>query len=298
MKSTSYLPLAGRFLIGLFLFAGFAPADTLLNAPSVDWTRGESIWLNEDGAPQNAYFAGVVLIDLTQSGQTYDRDTMCVDLFTDIFVGVTYNTNVVSPTDVPNRNLSQVAWLLDNVLMPTQGPVYSSEVPSSDWATSVKQGAGLQLAIWDLTTDGGDGFSSGRVQASTTPGEETPSGPNSVLSWAETYETLSAGQTSDQAFVYINSALGSGTPAQMLEGPVFTDGGPAPPTFTLEDPSAAPEPATCALAGLALIGIGILGRRARSRAKRSGPTANPEASVSHPSSLPVEEAGGVHWQAR
>jgi hypothetical protein len=258
-KGLSYWRSISRKPIVLLLLAGFAPAATLITPTGVDWNRGGSIWINQDGIPQDAYFAGVVLISLSQNGQQYNRDTMCVDLFTEIYLGVTYDTNVVAPSEVPGRNLTQVSWLLDNVLLPTQGPIYSSALPTGDWVTSASQGAGLQLAIWDITADGGDGFSLGRVQASTTPGQVTDA---AVLYWAESYEALSAGQNSDQAFVYENSALGSGTPAQMLEGPLFTDGGPTP-LSTEGGESASPEPATCTLAGLALIGIGLWGRRVR-----------------------------------
>jgi hypothetical protein len=223
----------------------------------VDWTRGESIWIDADGAPQDLYFAGVALITLSQNGQQSDRDTMCVDLFTDIYLGETYNTNVVTPGDIPGRKLTQVSWLLDNVLLPTQGPADFSDLPPSDWVTSVAQGAGLQLAIWDITTDGGDGFSSGRVQSSSTPGEATDP---AALAWAETYEALSAGQASDDSLVYMNSALGSGTPAQTLEGPRYPDGGSAP-LLAADDPPSAPEPATCVLVGLALTGIGLWRRQ-------------------------------------
>ncbi|HEV3199674.1 MAG TPA: hypothetical protein VGZ73_17340 [Bryobacteraceae bacterium] len=256
-RASSYSQSISRILTVLFLLAGFACAETLITPTGVDWNRGAGLWINENGTPQDAYFAGVVLISLSQNGQQYSRDTMCVDLFTDIYIGVTYNTNLVTPADIPGRNLTRVSWLLDNVLLPTQGPTYSSQLPAGDWVTSPAQGAGLQLAIWDITADGADGFSSGRVQASTAAGELTDP---AVLAWAESYEVLSVGQSSNQAFVYVNSALGSGTPAQMLEGPLFTDGGPTPAPF---DP--APEPATCTLAGLALIGIGLWGRRARNR---------------------------------
>ncbi len=248
--SSSYLRILGCVLVLLFACAAVAPADTL-TPTFVDSTRGEGIWINEDGLPVNTYFAGVVDISVSENGELFSRDTFCVDLFTDIYITVAYNTEVVSPSDIPGRNLDRVAWLLDNVLLPTQGPVYTSSVPSSDWVTNVAQGAGLQLAIWDITTDGGDGFSSGRVQASTTPGETTDP---AALAWAQAYLDMSFGQSSNQAFVYQNSDINSGLPAQMLEGPIFTDGGPTPQDFT-------PEPGTYLLAGGALIGLGLIRRR-------------------------------------
>jgi hypothetical protein len=253
MTRTFSLRTVSSLLIGLLTFAGLASAGTI-TATGVDWSRGGSIWINEDGTPQSAYFAGVVLINLSENGQQYSRDTLCVDLFTDIYIGVTYDTSVVGPGAVPDRHLNQVAWLLNNALLPTQGPVYSSALPAADWVTTASQGAGIQLAIWDITTDNGDGFSSGRVQAATAPGASTDP---TVLAWARTYERLSLRESSNQAFVYLNSGIGSGTPAQMLEGPVFHDGGPMP----LGIASSTPEPATCFLAGLALVGLGVIKRR-------------------------------------
>jgi hypothetical protein len=77
---------------------------------------------------------------------------------------------------------------------------------------------------------------------------------SAVLNWAVTYENLALipGNTSNDAFVYVNVDLGSGAPAQMLEGPKFTDdGGPQPQ----------PEPSTLLLAGTALTALGLVGRR-------------------------------------
>ncbi len=213
--------------------------------------------MNENGTAVDAYFAGVVLISLSENGQQYDRDTLCVDLFTDIYIGVTYNTTVTDPNSIPGENLNRVAWLLNNALMPTQGPVYSSALPSSDWVTTASQGAGIQLAIWDITTDGGDGFSSGRVQAATAPGASTDP---TVLAWAKLYESLSLGKSSNQAFVYVNSAIDSGLPAQMLEGPIFKDGGPTPLGLNPTGIDPTPEPATYVLAGFALVGLGLVKR--------------------------------------
>ncbi len=250
-------------LIGLLTFAGFASASTI-TATGVDGSRGGSVWINEDGTSTNAEFAGVVLITLSEDGQQYSRDTLCVDLFTNIYIGVTYNTTVVDPNSVPGRNLNRVAWLLNNALMPTQGPIYSSALPASDWVTTASQGAGIQLAIWDITTDNGDGFSAGRVRAATAPGASTDP---AVLTWAQIYESLSAGKSSNQAFVYENSAIGSGVPAQMLEGPVFRDGGPTPLGMNPSGIDPTPEPATCVLAGLALLGLGIVKRPGRTSSR-------------------------------
>ena len=240
---------AVRALLALTVFVGIGFSGTIgtLTPTGVDWSRGESLWIDEDGVSTDAYFAGVIFIALFQDGQTYNRDTFCVDLFTDIYLGVKYNTTLVHPYQYPSKNLDRVSWLVDNALLPTQG-TYSSVLPQSDWVRTSQQGAGMQLAIWDITHDNGDGFSAGRVQASTIQGQQTDP---VTLAWATAYETLSAGQTSSLAFVYDNTDIGSGAPAQMLEGPEFTDGGPAPN----------PEPATCLLVGGILVALSWFARR-------------------------------------
>ena len=124
-------------------------------------------------------------------------------------------------------------------------------LPSSDWVTNSAQGAGIQLAIWDIVENNGDGLYAGTVRASTDPNNPTP---QDVLDWANTYETLSTNQTSGLAFVYDNVNLSDGTRVQMLEGPEFTDGGPVP----------APEPSTGQFMLVSLAGgIGLWFRRRR-----------------------------------
>lgn len=258
MKRTLHL------LFAVAVITGCALGNSLIDATGVDSNLGESIWLDLNGTPQDLYFAGPINITLTQDGQQFERYTMCADLFTDIYIGVTYNSTVVDPADAPGQNLGQVAWLIDNALLPGQTPAAPTILPAADWVTSAAQGAGLQLAIWDLTADGGNGFSTGIVQASTTPGEVTDP---AALGWAETYEALSAGMTSNLAYVYLNSAQGTGAPAQMLEGPIFTDGGPAP-TYH-QNP--APEPGTFVSAGVALLGLLLCGRRLMRQARASRP---------------------------
>jgi hypothetical protein len=243
----SFMRFAVRALAGLLASAWLAPADTIV-VTGVDWNRGESIQVGEDGADKQTYFAGVVLLSVYADGRQYARDTLCVDLFTEIYIGNTYDTTVLSPSQVPGKNLEQVSWLVDNTLLPTQDTTYLSDLPASDWIESAVQGAGVQLAIWDLVHDGGDLFSAGRVQAAADPSH--PTDP-AVLDWAEKYESLSAGQGSDLAYIYRNVDEGSGQLVQMLAGPRFHDGGPSP----------APEPSTLALVGAALIVVGCLGRR-------------------------------------
>jgi hypothetical protein len=256
-KTYSSFPKIVLPFLALAAGAGLAQATTI-SVPGVDWTRGESIWIDEYGTPQQAYFAGVIFITLNQDGQQFNRDTLCVDLFTDIYLGNTYATQLFQPSQIPGRNLEQVSWLVDNALLPTQDNQYGSVLPQSDWVTTPAQGAGIQLAIWDITSNSGDGLFAGSVQASTVPGEETDP---AVVAWAETYEALSTGKQSNLAYVYQNWDPGSLARAQMLEGPLFTDAGPKP------DPPA-PEPVTCGLVGVALIGLGLLRRGKHKSARR------------------------------
>jgi len=125
-------------------------------------------------------------------------------------------------------------------MLPAQNSTYLSSLAQSDWVSSSAQGEGIQLAIWDIVHDGGDGFSAGRVQAA---GATDPA----VLAWAQRYEALSLGKSDNQEFVYSNVDLGSGLPAQMLIGPQFADAGPQP----------VPEPQTLMPAGMALIALSL-----------------------------------------
>src|SRR5579872_5191181 len=113
--------LAGPVCLILFLLACAAPAyaDTVIMPTGVDNTRGEGIWINENGTPTNVYFAGVIEIALTLNGVKYNRDTMCVDIFTDINLNTNYDTQVLFPANVSGEDLQRVSWLLENALLPT-----------------------------------------------------------------------------------------------------------------------------------------------------------------------------------
>lgn len=221
------------------LASGIAAADTIrvtglgLGDGSINHT---DLWISENGSDADVAFAGIIDIQLTQTGVsgTFNRTTMCVQLFTDIGENTTYDTTVLLPSafSPPTETaLHRIAWLLDN------------ETPTTN-----DQAAGLQLAIWDIEVDAGDGFTSGAVQKAT--GSHTTTA--AVLSDAISYEAASVGQSSNLAFVYENVTQGRNpAPAQMLEGLEFPTG---PQGHT-------PESSTFVLAGVALLAFGRMARR-------------------------------------
>jgi hypothetical protein len=237
-----------RLLAALLLIGGIAAANTAIVPTGVDDSRGMGLWIKENGNDVNQYFAGVLFISVSQDNHTYSRDALCVDLFTDIYIGQQYSTQVLSPDQVSGKNLERVSWLVDNVLAPMQLPQPSgSALPSSDWIETAAQGAGAQLAIWDIVHDGGDGFSAGRVQAAGSTNAD-------VLQWAKTYETLSLGQSTDLAYVYSNTNPSTGLVAQMLIGPT-----PQRPDVST------PEPAAFVLVGAGLIAGSLALRKTSAR---------------------------------
>src|SRR5271169_4205244 len=76
------------------LACGIAAADTIVVTGT---GAGESFWIDENGTPTDVSFAGI--IDIQLDG-TYNRTTMCVQLFTDISEHTTYNTTVLLPSQV------------------------------------------------------------------------------------------------------------------------------------------------------------------------------------------------------
>jgi hypothetical protein len=231
------------FVVAAALFCGIARADSIV-VNGVDTNRGmgsangNDLWIFENGTTnENAYFAGVIVITVSNAGGTpYLRDSLCVDLFTGIGVGGSYTTTVLHPDQVSGKHLGRVSWLVDNVLPSVAGPA---------------QGAGLQLAIWDIVHDGGDGFSTGNVRASPDPAHPTNA---DALGYAVTYEAMSDNKYSDLAFVYDNRD-GYGREVQMLIGPQFSDGGPSP----------VPEPSDLMLGVVLVLGGCLVQRRLRLR---------------------------------
>ncbi len=217
LKNNKYkqlLSIGGMAIIGLVLFsqASFA---TFITA---DFGVGGPVFLQVDGI-ETREWAGSIKIDVDDS----QRIAMCVDLFTLMNTNQTYGTNFGMPSSIGNGG--RVAWLLDNEL-----PLLNSDATL----------AGLQLAVWDIVHDNGNGFSYGRIQASTQQ-------PTDViaLNAANALLALSAGKSATDGTVYYNYNLFDGRKVQTLMG--------AGPGILLDQSSGVPEPQS-----LAMIAIGGL----------------------------------------
>ena len=145
--------------------------------------------------------AGVFLITLDA---TYQRVALCVDYFTGIDAGVNYRSNLAALNSISNG--LRIAWLIENAL------------PS---ATTQLAGAALQLAIWDIVHDNADGFDLGSIRQATSTGNTwSPA----LLNAAINYETISAGKTSTNAWIYLNIDPATGLPVQDLISPIYGTG--------------------------------------------------------------------------
>ena len=201
------------------------PATTIVTT-AYDNTRAATIWLNENGTDISVK-SGVFR---AQINGTYARDVFCFDLFTDIVFTLSYTTTIQAPNTITSGQ--RAAWLIENQMAS---------------ATTQTLGAALQLALWDLAADGGDGFSAGKVRSGVGGTHATTA---AVLAAAINYETISLGKTSNFANFYNNVAnastgggVAAGTAAQMLLGAVIFDGGP----------NSVPEPGSLAMVGAALV---------------------------------------------
>jgi hypothetical protein len=228
----------------LVAFLGICPAwagyltDGYLTVNDIDRTRGEYLDWTLNGSRFNS-FAGVLLglADFRTS-----IDLLSADPFHSLPPG-TYISMDTAP--MIGTIQQRIAWL------------FAYQIAT---VTDPHLGAGLQLAIWDLVMDNGNGPNAGLIQLA-------PATPPAVVTAWQNYLTVSQGQTlSDASFFYNRSIIFGGTRATT----VGRFGGPLsilPPTPPTEEPPVipptviiTPEPATWFLLAA---GIGALAKLKR-----------------------------------
>jgi len=237
----------GLFAVAI-LASGIAAADTIEyttngTGDGTGASPAEALWIDYDGTDTDLWFAGNLNITLTDSQGSFTRITMCVQISVGIVEGQTYDTTVYQPaafSPPTGPELEQIAWLL------------STYDPETNPLTNANAAAGLQFAIWWISTNGlyagqSNPFASGPVQAIFTGSDKTIP---AVVTDAENYLTDAINQSSPSAYVYYNYEA-NGTLVQMLEGPLYTTG---PQGIT-------PESSTFVLAGVALLALGRPARR-------------------------------------
>jgi len=149
---------------------GVAAYATPFTYVGLDSNRSMGVTITYDGKNYNVG-AGVAKLKLGSDPLT----GLCVDLDHWNSNGATYNVNVRPITDL-GANATRASWLVENYLAT---------------ATSKEKGAALQLAVWDIIYDNGDGFGAGRVKSSIS---------GNTRDIANNYITLSNAKSSANAY--------------------------------------------------------------------------------------------------
>jgi PEP-CTERM motif len=157
-----------------------ASASTL-NLIQPDTSRGTYLTMNFNGSDKSG-FAGALAFSIDHSSSLIDF--FCVDITTSAYLNSEYQATTLPPSSISNGD--RVAWLFN---------AFNST------ANTVVTGAALQLAIWDIVQDGGDGLSAGSLKS-------TASIPADILAQAASYITASEHYTPGSAALIYQSILG------------------------------------------------------------------------------------------
>ena len=200
--------------LAVSMMTGTATATTL-NVVQANTNRGTYLTMSYNNVDRTG-FAGAVSFSI--DGSVSLIDMFCVDITTQAYLNNPYQAVALPPAAISNGG--RAAWLFET---------YNAA------AQTVVTGAALQLALWDVVHDGGDGLDMGLLRS-------TASIPNDILTQAAAYITASAGKSSANAVVW-ESVLGKADRQQMI--------------------TQTPEPGTI---GLLASGLALLGWKAKRRA--------------------------------
>jgi hypothetical protein len=231
MKTLWIRTLALSFITAAAAFSGTLVVTGINGSFGLGTIAGSNLWMQESGTNLNIGWAGV--INVTVDG--VPKSVFCADAFTDIYLGSTNSTTVTAPSTTA---LQRAAWVLNTEWGMLNAP------PSG--VTMNQIGGAIQLAIWDIMNDGGNGFTAGNIQKSSDPAHPTDA---KTLQYAQQFLADSVGKLSTTADVYTNVCV-SGAP--VCNVPSQTLIGLAGNTGILS----VPEPASLSL--LLLGGLGAL----------------------------------------
>ncbi len=190
----------------------------------------------ENGSVVNVY-TGVMQSTLG-GGATFA--SLSLNPFASLAFGIQYTDNAVLPSDPSaqalSANIGRAAWL------------YVTEMPLVNAsANKPRDAAALQLAIWDVMVDGGNGLAAGSIQSAAGQNAAT----QAVYTQAAAWITASVGQSSNVATVLINTG-GAGAAQPLITASGALNAG------------STPEPSSIVLlsSGLLLVGIAFRKRSA------------------------------------
>jgi hypothetical protein len=104
----------------LLAFGGVAAADSFVTAPALDIDLGGSIWASASSTPADALFAGMVYQDVIRNGSAYDRNTLWVGFYTDIYIAETYGSQSVEHLSEVLGSKPRTAPWIDRLLDPSR----------------------------------------------------------------------------------------------------------------------------------------------------------------------------------